>query len=73
MVVLSIRYNLFCGNSSRWNREVKRDGGRLVWGWVTDREVWPRLYFDQRLSAISVKNVPIERLASQTIQRLEKK
>jgi hypothetical protein len=30
MVVLSIRYNLLRGNSSGWNREVKRTGGGLV-------------------------------------------
>jgi hypothetical protein len=72
MVVLSIRYNLLRGYSSGWNREVKRAGGGVVWGWVTDRKVRPRLKFDQRLSIISVKNILIERLASQIIQRLKK-
>jgi hypothetical protein len=73
MVVLSIRYNLLRGHSSGWNREVKHVGGGVVWWWVTDREVWPRLKFDQKLSVISVKNILIERLASQTIQRFRKK
>jgi hypothetical protein len=73
MVVLSTRYNLLRGHSSGWNREVKRAGGGVVWGWVTDREVWPRLKFDQRLSVISVKNIPIERLVRQTIQKKIKK
>jgi hypothetical protein len=40
---------------------------------VTDRKVSSRLKFDQRLSVISVKNVLIERLASQTIQKFKKK
>jgi hypothetical protein len=39
---------------------------------VIDREVWLRLKFDQRLSVISVKNILIERLMSQTIQRVKK-
>jgi hypothetical protein len=47
-------------------------GGGVVWGWVTDREVWPILKFNQRLSVISVNNILIERLANQTIQRLKK-
>jgi hypothetical protein len=46
MVVLSTRYNLLRGNSSEWNKEVKRAGGGVVWGWVNDREVLPRLKFD---------------------------
>jgi hypothetical protein len=72
MVALSTRYNLHRGNASGWNREVKRAGGRVVWGWLIDCEVWPRLKFDQKLSVISVKNIPIERLTSQTIQRCKK-
>jgi hypothetical protein len=72
MVVLSTRYNLLREHSSGWNREVKCAGGGVLWGWVTDREVWPRLKFDQRLSVISAKNILIERLASQTIQRFKK-
>jgi hypothetical protein len=39
---------------------------------VTDWKVCSRLKFDQRLSIISVKNISIERLASQTIQRFKK-
>jgi hypothetical protein len=62
MVVLSIRYNLLRGHSSEWNREVKHVGGGVVWWWVTDREVWARLKFDQKLSVIIVKNILIERL-----------
>jgi hypothetical protein len=73
MVVLSTRYNLLRGNSFGWNREVKRARGGVLWGWVTDRKVWPRLKFDQTLSVISVKNIPIERLASQTIEKKIKK
>lgn len=73
MVVLSTRYNLLRGHSSEWNKEVKRARGGVVCGWVTDREVWPRLKFDQRLSVISVKNIPIERLVRQTIQKKIKK
>jgi hypothetical protein len=72
MVVLSTMYNLLRGHSSEWNKEVKRARGGVVWGWVTDREVWPRLKFDQRLSVISVKNILIKRLASQTIQKFKK-
>jgi hypothetical protein len=72
MVVLSTRYNLLRGNSSGWNKKVKRVGGGVVWGWVTDREVWPRLKFDQILNVISVKNILIERLASQTISKIQK-
>jgi hypothetical protein len=72
MVVLSTRYNLLHENSFEWNREVKRDGGGVVWEWVTDQKVWLRLKFDLRLSVISVKNILIEILASQTIQRFKK-
>jgi hypothetical protein len=61
MAVLSTRYNLLRGHSSAWNIEVKCAGGGVVWGWVTDWEVWPRPKFDQRLSVISVKNILIER------------
>jgi hypothetical protein len=72
MVVLSTRYNLLHGHSFGWNREDKRAGGGVVWGWVTDREVWPRLKFNQRSSVISVKNILIERLVSRIIQRFKK-
>jgi hypothetical protein len=40
---------------------------------VTDREVWPRLKFDQTLSVINIKNISIEILASQTIEKKSKK
>jgi altronate dehydratase len=72
MVVLSTRYNLLHGHSSGWNREDKHAGGGVVWGWVTDRKVWPRLKFNQRLSVISVKNILIEILESRIIQRFKK-
>jgi hypothetical protein len=77
MVVLSIRYNLLHGHLSEWNKEVKRARGGVVWGWVTDREVWPRLKFHQRLSVISVKkysNWEISESNNSKIQKnLEKK
>jgi hypothetical protein len=73
MVVLSTRYELLRGHSSEWNKEVKRARGGVVWGWVTDREVWPRPQFDQRLSVISVKNILIERLAIQRFKKIWKK
>jgi hypothetical protein len=73
MVVLSTRYHFFLGSSSEWNREVKRAGAGAVWGWVTDREVWPRVQFDLRLSIIRVKNVPCEIKKSNNSKKLNKK
>ena len=75
MVVLTRRYNQRSGTTGGWNREVKRARGGVVWGWVTDREVWPRLEFDRRLNVISVKNGQSERVTRQTIRKkkLEKK
>jgi hypothetical protein len=70
MVVLSTRYNLIMDTHP--DGIDKRAEGGVVWGWVTDREVWLRLKFDQRLSVTSVKNILIERLTSQTIWRFKK-
>ena len=53
-VVLSSSDHCSLGVKEEGNPEVKRAGAG---GWVTDREVWPWVQFDLRLSILRVKNV----------------
>ena len=69
MLVLSSRCQFFHGSSSGGNREVKRAEAGVVWWWVTECEVWPRVQFDLILSVLRVKNV---RLKSKHFKKLKK-